>query len=288
MLAIRSSFDEGRSWQSTGLVVVPGRSGYSDLAMMRNGSLGMLYEAAEGKPHGTVHFRTVYVPDLDTHATELRLPRTTDTTGNLDHAVVHGGAQLGSRGSGKAMEFDGKDDFLRLPGCSPSLRVDAGDFTVTAWFRYSAVSGGHPVLWAYGQGDGKPQMWVRAEPGKKLVRGGIDVGGTFADVELPGAYNDGKWHFLVFKRAGKTLRLSVDGGPEASAAAPAGSVTPEGPFNIHVGARPDYQELFTGGLDDVRVCGRALTPAELQRVRDGALDVANDQERVRLGFSTVW
>lgn len=287
MLAVRSSFDEGKTWRDTGLLVVPGRSGYSDLTMLRSGALGLLYEAADNKPHGTVHFRSIAPAELDA-TTPLRLPRTSDTTPNKNHAVVHGGAVLGDRGSGDAMVLDGVDDFLRIPGCTPSLRLDAGDFTVTAWFKYSAPSGGHPILWAYGQGAGTPQLFLRAEPNDKVVRGAIDVGGHFASVQVPGAYNDGKWHFVAFRRTGGKLLLSVDGGPEASGRDPGGSVTPEGPFNIHVGARPDYQELFTGSLDDIRIFARALSPQEYLRVKNGALDVATDQEAMRLGFGKTW
>ncbi|MFG2414285.1 sialidase family protein [Streptomyces goshikiensis] len=85
---------------------------------------------------------------------------------------------------------------------------------------------------------------------------------------------------------------------EFSAPAPADDITPPGQFNIHVGARPDFpnqatgvKELFNGGLDDVRLFGRALTRAESARVRAGATDIATDvatgQERLRLAFGTT-
>ncbi|MFD6344157.1 exo-alpha-sialidase [Streptomyces roseolus] len=310
-LAVRSSYDEGRTWQTAGTLVSAGRTGYSDLTLLPDGSLGVLYETAGTIPHGNLVFAAFTEENMDEAATELRRPRTTDTRvrppgepGN--HALIHGGAVLGTRHRGKAMEFDGTDDYLRLV-CSPSLRVEDQDFTVTAWFRHSATTGTLPIVWAYGTPGTDPlkkgrHFSIRAEPGAgDVMRGtvGTDIGST--EVTLPSSYNDGTWHHVVLTRDGLALRLAVDGGPPATATMPRGTspadgdVTPAGGFNIHVGARPDFPnqpagvaQLFRGTLDDVRIFGRALTPDEAARVKNGSLDVATGDERLRLGFSTIW
>jgi sialidase-1 len=296
-LAIRSSYDEGRTWQTVGTVVTPGRAGYSDLTLSPAGTIGILYENAGNIPHGNVSFTSFTEGQMDAAQKELGLPRTADTGPNKygNHAVVHGGAQLGDRGSGKAMAFDGQDDYLRVVNCSPSLRLGEGDFTVTAWFKHSATSGGLPIVWGYGMGDNVRQFWLKAEPGRNQLRAAISTGEEYAEVKTTSSYNDGSWHHAVFKRQNGRLVLSVDGGQEFTAAAPTGDITPAGEFTIHVGARPDFPnqpagvtELFHGSLDDVRIFGRNLTAGEADSVRNGALDVANDQERLRLGFSTMW
>ncbi|WP_311775914.1 LamG domain-containing protein [Streptomyces lateritius] len=248
---------------------------------------------------------------MDDAATELRRPRTADTrvrppgvSGN--HAVIHGGAVLGTRLGGKAMEFDGTDDYLRLV-CSPSLRVEDQDFTVTAWFRHSATTGTLPIIWAYGMPGTDPlkkgrHFSIRAEPGAgDVLRAtvGTDIGST--EVTLPSSYDDGGWHHVVLTRSGLTLGLAVDGGAPATATMPRGAsaadrnVTPAAQFNIHIGARPDFPnqpagvaQLFRGTLDDVRLFRSALTPDEAARVKNGSLDVATEDERLRLGFSTIW
>ncbi|MFH8254135.1 exo-alpha-sialidase [Streptomyces roseolus] len=310
-LAVRSSYDEGKTWQTAGTLVSAGRTGYSDLTLLPDGSLGVLYETAGTIPHGNLVFAAFTEKNMDEAATELRRPRTTDTRvrppgepGN--HALIHGGAVLGTRHRGKAMELDGTDDYLRLV-CSPSLRVEDQDFTVTAWFRHSATTGTLPIVWAYGTPGTDPlkkgrHFSIRAEPGAgDVMRAtvGTDIGST--EVTLPSSYNDGTWHHVVLTRDGLALRLAVDGGPPATATMPRGTspadgdVTPAGGFNIHVGARPDFPnqpagvaQLFRGTLDDVRIFGRALTPDEAARVKNGSLDVATRDERLRLGFSTIW
>lgn len=296
-LAIRSSYDEGRTWQTAGTVVTPGRSGYSDLALLPSGTIGVLYESAGNIPHSDLVFTAFTEAQLDADRRELRLPRTSDTgpNGYGNHALVHGGAQLGSRGSGKAMTFDGQDDYLRLASCSDSLRLGAGDFTFTAWFRHTATTGALPIVWAYGMGSGVRQFWLRAEPGRGSLRAAIDTGTEYAEVKTASSYNDGLWHHAVLRRQAGRLSLSVDGGQEFGAAAPSGSIAPPAEFSVHIGARPDFPnqpvgvtELFRGGLDDLRLFGRALTSQEASRVRSGALDVANEEERLRLGFSSIW
>ncbi|EDX22338.1 neuraminidase [Streptomyces sp. Mg1] len=294
------AFAEGRVRGSEGCST-PGRSGYSDLALLADrSSIGVVYETATTIPHGSVVFTSFTEARMDAARTELRRPRTPDTSAHHNDAVVHGGARLGLRADGKAMEFDGKDDYLRLVGCTEALRVRQQDFTVTAWFRHAATGGGLPIVWAYGMSDaGHPnpkvrQFWLKAEPGQKRLRAAIQTDTSYAEVKTDSSYNDGAWHHVVFKREAGRLLLSVDGGTEFSAPAPAGDITPPGQFNIHVGARPDFpnqatgvKELFNGGLDDIRLFGRALTRAESAKVRAGATDVATDQERLRLAFETA-
>ncbi|MFJ8013904.1 exo-alpha-sialidase [Streptomyces sp. NPDC096339] len=296
-LAVRSSYDEGKTWQTVGTVVAPGRAGYSDMTLSAGGTIGILYENADNIPHGNVSFTSFTETQMDASQKELRLPRTKDTGPNNygNDAVIHGGAQLTDRGAGKAMGFDGQDDYLRIVNCSPSLRLGRDDFTVTAWFKHSATAGGLPIIWGYGMGDKVQQFWLKAEPGKNQLRAAISTGTSYAEVKTTSSYNDNNWHHAVFKRQNGRLVLSVDGGQEFTAAAPAGDISPSNEFSVHVGARPDFPnqpvgvaELFQGGLDDIRVFGRGLTAEEATSVRNGALNVANDQERLRLGFSTIW
>ncbi|MFI1715256.1 exo-alpha-sialidase [Streptomyces litmocidini] len=302
-LAVRSSYDEGKTWQTVGTLVSAARTGYSDLTLLPNGSVGIVYETAGNIPHGNVVFAAFTENAMKASETELRRPRTSDTrvkapgeAGN--HAVVHGGAQLGTRLDGVAMEFDGVDDYLRLV-CSPSLRVEDKDFTVTAWFRHNATTGTLPIVWAYGM-TGR-HFSVRAEPGGGVLRGTVGTDAGTTEVTLPSSYNDNQWHHVVFTRQGLALRLAVDGGTAATATLPAGTsasdrnLTPAGEFNIHIGARPDFPnqppgvaQLFRGTLDDVRLFTTALTDAEAADVKNGSLAVRNGEEKLRLGFSTIW
>ncbi|MER7763444.1 sialidase family protein [Streptomyces sp. NPDC097619] len=309
-LAIRSSVDEGRTWQTVGTVVSAGRTGYSDLALVTKDRIGVLYETADKIPHGNLAFKSFTTGAMDAARTELRRPRILDESpAKGNDALVEGGAVIGSRGSGKAIELDGQDDYLRVVSCAENLRVKNDDFTVTAWFRHTDVTGPRPVIWAYGMPDPTkpnvrvPQFSVVAEPGatgsKGLLKGRIETTDGIAEVTADSAYADGKWHHVAFQRTAGKLVLLVDGGPQlpggAEFTAPhalVGHASPTGQFTIHIGARPDFpnqsagvNQLFRGGLDDVRLFGKALTEAQVRDIKAGTLDVAGDLQHLRLGFT---
>ncbi|MDT0306417.1 sialidase family protein [Streptomyces sp. DSM 44917] len=64
-LTIRSSYDEGVTWQEARAVINPGRAGYSDLTLLPTGEIGLLYETGTNSPHGTVMFTAFSVASLD-------------------------------------------------------------------------------------------------------------------------------------------------------------------------------------------------------------------------------
>lgn len=103
------------------------------------------------------------------------------------------------------------------------------------------------------------------------------------------AYNDGSWHHLALRRSGGRLLLTVDGGETTVAPDVPGSVSRGSVFGVHLGQKPDSRVQFTGALDEVRVYRRALSDAELSRVRadnarvNGPLVLGLPLDRVRGG-----
>lgn len=287
IMSIRSSTDQGATWTNTGTVINTGRTGYSDLTAMPAGRIGMVYEIATNTPHGNVYFTSFTTQQLDDNTHDLTFPHTSDGTGNGNNAVLSGGPTLTTRGSGPAMNFDGADDYARLIGCPASLRLTA-DFSVAAWIRYTDTSGNDPVVWGYGQ-DANPQFWLRAQPATGQITASItlpDKGGS-SSVSTASAYNDGNWHYVVFRRQAGQLLLSVDAGAAVTHTAPTGElISPSAAFTIYIGARPDLQQHFKGAMDDVRIYNRSLTSTEIAQTMTGATTVPNEQ--VRLAFTTIW
>ncbi|MFC4029963.1 LamG-like jellyroll fold domain-containing protein [Streptomyces polygonati] len=299
-MSIRTSTDEGATWTTSGTLINKGRTGYSDLTLMSSGQIGLVYETATNTPHSNVYFTSFTTQQLDDNTEEL-IQQTSDGTGNGDNGVVNGKATLTTRGSHPALNLDGVDDYVRIVNCPRNLRLGASDFTVAAWINYTGTSGYDPIVWGYGQ-DAAPQFWLRADPAGGRITGAITTapdpqhgtpGGTFA-VSTASAYNDGGWHYVVFRRQAGQLLLSVDGGTAVSATAEAGSsinasetyATPADAFTLHIGARPDLAQLFKGAMDDVRVYDRSLTTDEIALIKNGATTVPDEQ--VRLAFTTIW
>lgn len=271
-LTIWSSYDEGRTWQGTvPRQLTADRSGYSDLAELASGEIGLLYEAGEDTSAGDARDEIRFTRFVES---DLGLPdpvsgtATPDLSGLDNDAYLRGGAAVTAATAGRfddAVALDGVDDYVHLP-FAESLAIGTSDFTVAAWIRYSATSGGHSIFWGYNIND-HSQLWLRAEPASNRIRGLIQSGSTSAVVASTQAYNNDAWHHVALQRSGTTLSLWVDGAVVGTATAPTGSISPGRPFNFDVGRKLDGSDYFQGQLDEVRIYKRALTAAELASIR---------------------
>ncbi|MEU9720244.1 sialidase family protein [Streptomyces sp. NPDC047976] len=293
-LAVRTSKDEGRTWSKDGAVVLRERAGYSDMAVLPGGRVGMLYETANGTPHGYVKFTAFGPHELRAATEDLTPRRTADATPYHADAVVHGAPRLGNRpDGGKALRFDGKDDFLRLIDCPDQLRIGDGDFAVTTWVKYKTRGqdrdGGlrQPLFWAYGQGPAAKQLRIEADPATGRLEATLNAGTGPASLTAATRTDDDAWHHVVLQRKGTRLELSVDGAPPATTelAPDRMDFRPAGAFTVHLGTQPDYKAFYAGALDDVRVYGRALSANDTARLRAG--NDLTDQLRVHLPFDRI-
>lgn len=279
VMTIRSSFDEGETWETwdEGKVVHWAATSYSDMVEIDDGVVGLLYEAGGFSPYETIRFARFDEAYLDTpNDTPPGIPdppapgpTTPDVTRSRNEAYVRGGAALTEGRFGSALAFDGIDDHVELP-LTEALDLAADDFTWATWFRYSATSGNHSLMWAHKIGPGTtPAVWLRAEPGSNRIRGSLGTGWSNpVTVSSPGAYNDGAWHHVVLQRSAGRLLLFIDGEQVAAVNAPYGSITEGGADfgieGIHLGQRIDGVDRLRGALDETRIYRRALSLREIQ------------------------
>ncbi|MEU1803613.1 sialidase family protein [Streptomyces sp. NPDC019937] len=290
-MMIRSSWDEARSWEGTdrGKVVTTDWSGYSDMALIAPGTVGLMYEGGAVDARDEIRFARFTEDWLGPRAAPS--PVTDDRAPRARPATVLGGATGTDGRFGGALAFDGTDDAVRLP-YRPSLPLGTRDFTISLWFRYSAASGQHPFLWMGGIGGKQAQVWVRGEPSSNRVRALMTtVNGpatyTSASVATTTAHNDGAWHHLALTRADGHLTLTVDGTDPASAPDAPGTISRSSPFALHLGEAVDGRSRMTGALDEVRVYGRALTDTELRRIRESNAPVDGKSATAHLPLDHV-
>jgi sialidase-1 len=271
-MMIRSSYDGGRTWESTdrGTVVTTDWSGYSDLVRVDGERVGLLYEGGAVDARDEIRFARFTEDWLAPRRGPD--PTTADRAPHARRALVLGGAGTTAGVSANALLFDGTDDAVRLP-YSERLPLGTKDFTASLWFRYTATAGEQPLLWMGGIGTSQPQVWLRGEPASHRITGLITARNgaappATASVRTADAYNDGEWHHLALRRGGGRLTLLVDGAALGTADVP-GSVSRNSPFGVHVGQRMDGRAHFTGAIDEVRVYDRALSDEELAAVRSG-------------------
>jgi sialidase-1 len=271
---IRSSFDEGLSWQSVDTPLdstdegnqVWGTNdrtatvaecacygGYSDMVELPGGDVGLLYERGTTDYRSEIVFTRIGARDLNTPS------RTPDLSGRL--ALAFDGVTTTPGRHGRALEFDGQRGRVQLPYRTTPV-LGAGDFTVSTWIRYDDTSRDQAIFWAYGM-NGQPQVWLRAEPGSDRIRGMVTTAAGSASVTSAGAYADGAWHHVALRRQGGTVTLLVDGTTVASASGAAGAVQASDPTPVYIGQRLDGANRFHGAMDEFRVYDRALSGAEL-------------------------
>ncbi|MBL7932290.1 MAG: choice-of-anchor D domain-containing protein, partial [Bacteroidia bacterium] len=204
----------------------------------------------------------------------------TPTAGGIKNATVNIGnndcakplfsfAIQGTPPLASALDFDGIDDYIQIPG-APSLSfATATDITVEAMVQFTANhSGFHGVV-------------VNADPvgswyGYQLAivqnKVAAEVVTTLGSLAIPQGLwgtkvlNDGQWHHLamVVSRSAGTVRLYVDGMLEATATHTGlvGNINSYSP--VFIGTERTQAGFFTGKMDEVRIWNTARSQCDIQ------------------------
>ncbi|MCX5069031.1 exo-alpha-sialidase [Micromonospora lupini] len=305
LLQIRYSTDQGVTWKtpSHGLITND-RSGYSDLAELSDGEIGVLYEGGantdefgnSGFSADEIRFTRLTPSQLGLPGTFTGLvspqtspaaaPTTPDATPEANDGYLSGNAALAAGRFGQGLSLDGTGDYLDVP-FARTVDPGAGDFTYSTWFSYHAgsTSPDQVLFWGYGVGADKPQLWLRAQPSQDRLFAwvqGVSGRTTVAVTDAVGTgFGDGAWHHLSLVRSGGQVTLTVDGTRSGSATGVAGSVTgspQDGVEGLRLGARPDATaaDPFTGALDDFRFYRQALTGDQLDQLYAANTAVLDD------------
>lgn len=299
VMAIRSSYDEGETWETweEGKVIHWGPAGYSDMVVAADGEIGLLYEKGESTPYETITFTKFAEAFLDTPNVRSPSPppevlpsdpRTTDSSREDNDVAIKGQPEQVPGRFGQAFLLDGMQDHFVVPF---SNSVDLGDkaFTWSAWFKYGESTGSHTLMWAYRVGANTPAVWLRAEPTSNRIRALMSTGNGAASVATTSSYNDGEWHHMALRKDDETFSLWIDGEQVASVASVSGSVTAGSEFGIqgiHIGQRPDGVNRFKGTMDDVRIYKRALSRSQILLLSRRDALLPRDQV-LRLEFEDV-
>lgn len=167
----------------------------------------------------------------------------------------------------KALEFDGTDDWVRVPH-SPTVGFPAGtSFTITVHFKGDRVGGALVgknyedtsqtlpwyLLWDNGT-DNKVAMYLRDEAGTSYVAQGTSV------------VADNKWHFIAgIADASKGVNsIWIDGKQEAEMKFNKGSGYGTTDGVLHIGRH--YDRYTKGIIDEVALFKTALTEDELKDI----------------------
>ena len=182
---------------------------------------------------------------------------TADASGKGHVGTLSGAMWTTSGKNGKALSFDGVNDFVSSP--------DAADLDLTnrmtleAWVKPAALSDWNTVVMKEGTATTLAYS-LYANNGKPRPSFTIRIN---ADREAEGtvALPLNTWTHLAGTYDGTTMRLYVNG-VQVGTRAQTGNVAASA-RTLRIGGNSIWGEYFNGLIDDVRIYNRALTPAEI-------------------------
>jgi len=186
---------------------------------------------------------------------------------------------------GKALEFDGVDDYVEVPRTAQMDAFGEADFSMSLWLKTDGpgtpTSGNRIISKRSGTGNGiQNEILVSSSTGHLFINP--------ADAEndnsvAEGSYNifDNKYHHIVYLREGNIFRLYLDGSLHIEDNKPEiGSLASIGTLKI---GRDDFdggRDYFNGIIDEVRISNIARTPEEIRRVYQAGIAIRGGQAQL--------
>ena len=192
-----------------------------------------------------------------------------DTSGKGNNGTLSGNPAYGTgpNGYGKALTFDGLDDYVTLP--IGSLVSSLSSTTVAAWVNFSGAGGAWQRLWDFGTGNTNYMFLTPSRSGTNSARFAIRTT-TVAERNVTGPASSALsvgWHHLAVTIEGTTklTTLYVDGVPVASGTM---TVLPKdlGVTTQNWIGRSQYtaDAFLNSTVDDFRIYNVALTEAQVR------------------------
>jgi len=181
-----------------------------------------------------------------------------DSSGNDNDGTIHGATWVDGK-FGKALEFDGVDDYVEINEVDNTLTPGTGDYSIVVWFKLSSESSEHRGLVSKGgfQTNGAYTTYIYYSDHARWYSDGSNyVNGLISGL------NDDQWHHIVFTRSGDVHSIYVDGAFDNSEILTDVDITSQDP--VIIGARRYGTEAFFLGLiDEVCIFNKSLSADEI-------------------------
>jgi len=160
---------------------------------------------------------------------------------------------------GKALSFDGVDDYVRIPG-SDSLASITSEITISVWVKPLALRDWAIIRTPF---DLNPKAWGLDRYSNNL-RFYIYDGGTPYVAKKPWSPETGKWYHIVGTYDGKKLKTYINCSLFMALDHVGAIDSTDKGVVIATRKSTGGEWLFPGLIDDVRVYNRALTEQEIR------------------------
>ncbi len=189
-----------------------------------------------------------------------------DTSGHsLNGKILNGPTYVDSfAGMGKALSFDGTDDYAELP--IGSLLGSLSDITVATWANFSNQGGAWQRIFDFGSGTGVYMFLCPRVNVSGPIRFAIRTAAVGEQIVNSPATLPSGWHHVAvtIEAATKTIRLYQDGTLVASGATTLLPKDMGTTTQNWLGKSQWPDALYRGALDDFRIYGRPLSEGEIR------------------------
>ncbi len=191
-----------------------------------------------------------------------------DVSGNSNDGDLIGGADWVDGKFGSALDFDGSSGHIEIPFDDSMNLLNAGDFTMAAWFKPDGVPGENKEVFQQGDAGGTGRTWLFIASGGGEIGAYVGGGTTTSGINAEA----GQWYHtaVVVTEGGGTdaIQLYVNGEP-AGAVVALGMEDAEGPYFI--GCHKDLTNFWDGVIDEVVLINKALNEAEARDLMDNGI-----------------
>ncbi len=201
-----------------------------------------------------------------------------DESGFNNHGNPNNGVQFvrnRNEGEGKAVFFDGIDDYIKVPHSGGINFGKDQDFTVSLWLKYgnqdntvavdndvlSKWKGGYPFVVRVLNQTAKPEQGTPGAWYAARWDGDCQHGGGAGGPKI----NDQQFHHVVFVKKG-TLLYGYTDGLETSQGTDNTICETKNDAPLYIGTRnpTPSSNFFKGAVDDLRIYNRALSVDEVK------------------------
>jgi len=159
--------------------------------------------------------------------------------------------------SGYGMQFDGVNDYVKLPNFA---KPTSGQISILAWFKATATAQRQIIDMRETSSSGV-YLGVNYVAGD--VYAAINNDANLLLLSPSTAFNDGAWHHVAVTYNGLSPKLYADGVLVNTTSASASMVGST--FTSSIGSRYTKDSLFfNGSIDEVMIFNRALSASEIR------------------------
>ena len=191
-----------------------------------------------------------------------------DTSGNNNNGTING-ATWGDGKYGKALQFNGQDNYVEVP-TSDSLEID-DNVTIAAWINWIDAGDTWICILANGQQNGPWENYgLFVNRTSRFLYFTLSLDGehvpqqTANNITVPN-----EWVHVCGTWDGSNARIYVNGKMELEIAKP-GTLSAPG-LPLRIGHRNGSVHYFSGTIDEVRIYNHALTEVEILAAMEGGI-----------------